>query len=79
MIDGSEANIVGNTELCLQCLSCQYECSMVKGQAFNPALACIRLLYDENFLTKGYEFTDDCDWCGACVEVCPPQALEMVG
>ena len=73
------ANIAGNKDLCLQCLCCQYECSLAMLKEFNPARAYIRVIYDENFLTEGYQFTEDCTWCGLCVDACPSGALQMIG
>jgi Fe-S-cluster-containing dehydrogenase component len=59
---------------CTGCSRCQLACSEVYHRSFNPSLARIRILI------SGAEFkielTDECTYCGICVDHCFYGALE---
>ncbi len=61
-------------ELCTGCLRCELACSEVYTGAFNPSAARIKVQVSDNECS--ISFTEDCTYCGICVDHCFYDALK---
>lgn len=67
-----------SSEKCIGCKLCQQACSGAHEGVFNPLLARLKV---ESYYEEGNLMVDAkvCTLCGACVKVCPFDALTMDG
>jgi ferredoxin len=56
------------TERCSGCLRCELGCSDAHTKSFNPSMARIQVTMTERGCHV--RFTQDCVWCGICVDHC---------
>ena len=61
-------------EKCSGCLSCELACSYLLTGSFNPLKARIKINWVGE-IDRRISFTDDCIWCGFCVDYCDYDAL----
>ena len=67
--------ILTRADLCKECLSCMYECSIHAFGCFNLSKSRIQILY--GYPNATIAFSDDCDLCYRCVGICPHHALYL--
>jgi Fe-S-cluster-containing hydrogenase component 2 len=68
-----KTNISIKPELCTQCYSCQYRCSLAYTGSFNPEKARIIIDPPERIV-----FTDEClKGCSLCTRYCSYGALSL--
>jgi len=63
-------------ELCTGCLRCELACSEVYTGLFNPSAARIKVVVSDTECS--ISFTEDCTYCGICVDHCFYDALKKI-
>ena len=74
---GKECPMLLYPERCTGCRICQIRCSVQEQGEFNPSKAYIVVTRDHGTRTSHLALTDDCTWCGYCVQFCTYGALEL--
>ncbi len=57
-----------DVEKCSGCLRCELGCSDAHTKSFNPSKSRIQVTMNER--DRYIRFTNDCVWCGICVDHC---------
>ena len=70
--------LIVDADKCTGCRVCELICSITKQGKFNPRESYIRILFNNEFGVYIPVLKMDCDFCGRCIEWCPPQALKIV-
>ena len=70
--------LIIDTDICTGCRICELACSMIKHGEFSPSKAYIRVMKNKDMDINIVALGTKCDFCGECVQCCPPQALTFV-
>jgi len=68
--------ITVNQNRCTGCRICQFICSSLYHNEFNPSKAYI-IISDEYELSTTIQFSDQCNNCGQCAKNCLYGALKL--
>jgi carbon-monoxide dehydrogenase iron sulfur subunit len=71
--------IILDADVCTGCRVCELTCSMAKQGEYNPKKSYIRIISNNDFGVYLAVLKTECDFCGACVEWCPEDALKISG
>ncbi|MHA1784779.1 MAG: 4Fe-4S dicluster domain-containing protein [Candidatus Helarchaeota archaeon] len=63
-------------ERCTGCMVCQYQCSFLYGEEYNPSKARI-IIEKSPYDVMSINFTDECTNCGTCARFCAYGALKI--
>jgi anaerobic carbon-monoxide dehydrogenase iron sulfur subunit len=73
-----EKVLIVSTDKCTGCKICELACSMAKLGEFNPDKSYIKVLRNKDMDINLVTMSTRCDFCGECIESCPPVALQFV-
>ncbi|MBI2868381.1 MAG: hypothetical protein HYX96_00960 [Chloroflexi bacterium] len=67
--------VVPHGERCCGCHTCETICSLVNDGTCQPAIARLRVEFDQFTGDAQIEVGPRCTLCGECIKWCPTQAL----
>jgi formate hydrogenlyase subunit 6/NADH:ubiquinone oxidoreductase subunit I len=74
-----EKVLIVDLDSCNGCRICELICSMHSGDKHNSKKSCIKVLSHKETEVHIPALDMSCDFCGRCVDWCPPRALSIVG
>ena len=69
--------VIAHNERCSGCKTCETVCSLVNERECNPAIARLKVFYDQFTAESRIEVSPRCVLCGECVRWCPMRALSI--
>ena len=73
-----EKALIVDVDKCTGCKICELICSMAKHGECNPKRSFIRVMTNKEMDVNIPAVSMACNFCGKCVECCPPKALKFV-
>ena len=73
-----EKVLIVDIDKCTGCRICELVCSIVKQGEFRPKGSYIKVFKNKEMDINIIALGTKCDYCGACVEWCLPQAIRFV-